>query len=61
MNKKEGLKEINIYELMKSLNEEEIWDLIFHSTSKEEATSYRKIADYLLQENQKKVIKEGIY
>jgi len=35
MDKKEMLKEINIYELMKSLNEEEIWDLIFHSTNKE--------------------------
>lgn len=61
MDKRKTIEDINIYEFMKSLNEEEIQKLILNAKTKEEATFYIKISEYLLQENQKKIIKEGIY
>lgn len=60
MEKEKILQEINFYEFFKSLNQEETMELIHNAKTKEEKEFYAKITDYLLQENQKKLIGKGI-
>lgn len=60
-NKGIELSHVNIYEFIKKLNHEEITHMISKAKTQEEAKFYAKITDYLLQENQKRLIKEGVF
>ena len=51
----------NVYEFIEGLNAEEVSELIVFAESLEESDFYAKTTEYLLQENQKRLIEEGVF
>lgn len=55
------IRDVNIYEYFKTLNIDEYFELIKSAKTKEEKEFYFNARNFLLQEEQKKVIEERIY
>ncbi|WP_172604186.1 hypothetical protein [Fusobacterium ulcerans] len=55
------IRDINIYEYFKTLKIDEYFELIKSAKTKEEKEFYFNARNFLLQEEQKKIIEEGIY
>ncbi|MHD0317999.1 hypothetical protein [Fusobacterium sp. THCT1E2] len=55
------IKNVNIYEYFKTLKIDEYFELIKSAKTKEEKEFYFNVRNFLLQEEQKKIIEEGIY
>ena len=55
------IRDVNIYEYFKTLKIDEYIELIKSAKTKEEKEFYFNARNFLLQEEQKKIIEEGIY
>lgn len=55
------IRDINMYEYFKTLKIDEYFELIKSAKTKEEKEFYFNARNFLLQEEQKKIIEEGIY
>lgn len=55
------VRDVNIYEYFKTLKIDEYFELIKSAKTKEEKEFYFNARNFLLQEEQKKIIEEGIY
>lgn len=55
------IRDVNIYEYFKTLKIDEYFELIKSAKTKEEKEFYFNVRNFLLQEEQKKIIEEGIY
>ena len=55
------IRDVNIYEYFKNLKIDEYFELIKSAKTKEEKEFYFNARNFLLQEEQKKIIEEGIY
>lgn len=55
------IRDVNIYEYFKTLNIDEYFELIKSAKTKEEKEFYFNARNFLLQEEQKKIIEEVIY
>jgi len=55
------IRDVNIYEYFKTLNIDEYFELIKSAKTKEEKEFYFNARNFLLQEEQKKVIEERIF
>lgn len=55
------IRDVNIYEYFKALKIDEYFELIKSAKTKEEKEFYFNARNFLLQEEQKKIIEEGIY
>ena len=55
------IRDVNIYEYFKTLKIDEYFELIKSAKTKEEKEFYFNTRNFLLQEEQKKIIEEGIY
>lgn len=55
------IRDVNVYEYFKTLNIDEYFELIKSAKTKEEKEFYFNARNFLLQEEQKKVIEERIF
>ena len=55
------IRDVNIYEYFKTLKIDEYFELIKSAKTKEEKEFCFNARNFLLQEEQKKIIEEGIY
>ena len=55
------IRDVNIYEYFKTLKIDEYFELIKSAKTKEEKEFYFNARNFLLQEEQTKIIEEGIY
>lgn len=55
------IRDVNIYEYFKTLKIDEYFELIKSAKTKEEKEFYFNARNFLLQEEQKKIIEEEIY